>query len=177
MKEVWFTADHHFGHKGILKHRSRFSSLVEMHHTLVEAWNSRVKRGDTVYHLGDFLWKEPFDYRCLNGDVVLIIGNHDKRQKVPFPVHNTLQVKVNGQKIWLSHYAHRIWPSSHHGSWHLYGHSHGSLPDDPNALSMDVGVDCHPEFAPFGMEEIQGHMSHKTYRPVDHHGSTGREQA
>jgi hypothetical protein len=51
-------------------------------------------------------------------------------------------VEVNGQPIWLSHYAHRVWMRSHHGAWHLYGHGHHSLPDDPHARSIDVGVDA-----------------------------------
>jgi calcineurin-like phosphoesterase family protein len=51
---------------------------------------------------------------------------------------------INGQYIWCSHYAHRVWNLSHHGSWHIYGHSHGSLP--PIGLSWDVGVDNNNYF-------------------------------
>ncbi|WP_237730162.1 hypothetical protein [Chryseobacterium gleum] len=47
------------------------------------------------------------------------------------------------QKIILFHYAMRTWNDSHRGVWQLYGHSHGTLPDDEKALSFDVGVDCH----------------------------------
>jgi hypothetical protein len=42
----------------------------------------------------------------------------------------------------------RVWNRSHHGSWHLYGHSHGRLPEPPTLLSMDVGVDTH-DFRPW----------------------------
>jgi calcineurin-like phosphoesterase family protein len=48
----------------------------------------------------------------------------------------------------------RVWPHSGRGAWHLYGHSHGNLPDDPLSLSMDVGVDSH-DFCPWHFEEIQ----------------------
>lgn len=170
----WFTSDHHFGHVRILRFRPKFTDIFTMNDGLAAAWNSRVKRDDVVYHLGDFLWKGPRP--GLNGHIVHILGNHDKRNKLS-PVHDVLELKINDQKIFLSHYAHRVWPSSHHGAWHLYGHSHGNLADDPNALSMDVGVDCHPEFAPFGLDEIQAHMSKKTFVPVDHHGSFGRERS
>ena len=80
------------------------------------------------------------------------------------------------QEIVLCHWAMRVWHKSHYGTLHLYGHSHGNLFDDPNSLSMDVGVDTyklHPNhlpFAPFSMEEIQHHMSTKTFKPIDHHG-------
>ena len=50
-------------------------------------------------------------------------------------------VEISGQAIWLSHYAHRVWPKAHYGAWHLYGHSHGKLPETDN-LSMDIGVDA-----------------------------------
>lgn len=177
----WFTADSHFGHPGILKHRSQFATLDEMNNAIIAAYNSRVKPGDVVYHLGDVAWKAvdfvPF-IRRLNGKLVILRGNHDPKNLhnlASVEVHYVKMISIDNQKIWLSHYAHRVWPSSHHGTWHLYGHSHGSLPDDPNALSMDIGIDCHPGFAPFSLDEIREHMSHKAYVPVDHHGSTDSE--
>ena len=49
---------------------------------------------------------------------------------------------------------------SHHGAWHLYGHSHGNLPDTPTSLSMDVGVDTH-DFRPWHFDEINLLMTEK----------------
>ena len=68
----------------------------------------------------------------------------------------------------LSHYSHRVWPGSHKGSIHLFGHSHGSLVGD-FGKSMDVGIDCHPEFRPYHLNEILQIMSKKTIESVDHH--------
>ncbi len=73
------------------------------------------------------------------------------------------------QDIVMLHYSMRVWNKSHHGSWHLYGHSHGTLPDDPNSLSIDVGVDCH-NYQPISYDEIKSIMSKKEFKPVDHHG-------
>ncbi|MCX6365194.1 MAG: hypothetical protein NTX57_00570 [Armatimonadetes bacterium] len=56
------------------------------------------------------------------------------------------------QRIVLCHYAFRVWRNAHHGSWHLYGHSHGSLPGA--GRSMDVGVDCH-DFSPISYEQVK----------------------
>lgn len=78
------------------------------------------------------------------------------------------EIRHNGQRIILCHYAFRVWNSSHHGSWHLYGHSHGSLPDDLGALSWDVGSDNN-NFTPISFEQVKEIMSHKTFVPVDHH--------
>jgi calcineurin-like phosphoesterase family protein len=77
----WFTSDHHFGHKNIIEYCNRpFDSVEEMNEALVEAWNSCVKSGDTVYYLGDFSLKnsmmEQYAPR-LNGSKILIAGNHD----------------------------------------------------------------------------------------------------
>lgn len=55
---VWFTADQHFGHANVIKHSQRpFSSIEEMDATLIKNWNRCVKKGDDVFHLGDFAWR------------------------------------------------------------------------------------------------------------------------
>lgn len=158
-----------------------------MNNTLVLNWNDRVQKNDIVYHLGDFTFGDELsahDYILkLNGHIQFIWGNHDKamyklyrflnrftelREKISF-IGDFAEIKVQGQRICLMHYAMKVWPRSHHGSWHLYGHSHGTLPDDPNSLSFDVGVDCH-DFAPIHFGKIKELMSKKTFTPIDHHG-------
>lgn len=179
---VWFTADTHFNHAGIIRVCKRpFDITVEgvekMNETLIAAWNARVEDGDVVYHLGDFCWRgDPRIFTArLKGTIVFIRGNHDAKNlhnKVP-NVHDVKLIKVVGggsspmphQKIWLSHYAHRSWPDSHYGSWHLYGHDHGSLIDDINALSMDVGVDTRIDLAPYSLAEIRARMARKIFLP------------
>ena len=66
------------------------------------------------------------------------------------------------QLIVLFHYAMRVWQASHHGTYHIYGHSHGELPDDLNALSFDVGVDCH-NYAPINYQDIKNIMKNKNW--------------
>lgn len=188
---VWFTADTHFGHTNILKYCDRpFESVAAHDRALIENWNAVVSPRDLVYHLGDFAFKSArsvFDVRKrLNGQIYLLLGNHDalnEADKRAFVhVGNVAEVKVGNRRIWLSHYAHRVWPRSHRGSWHLYGHSHGSLADDPFALSLDVGVDAvaqrlagdgspqPQDYRPVSVEELEPIMAAKTFRPVDHHG-------
>lgn len=53
-------------------------------------------------------------------------------------------------------------PIAEYGS--LYGHSHGTLPDDEAALSFDVGVDCH-NFYPVSYEEVKAVMARKKWTP------------
>lgn len=82
--------------------------------------------------------------------------------------------KIGGHAMCLCHYAMRIWPWSHHGSYMLYGHSHSSLPDDPNSKSIDVGMDTclfgHEKYTPYSFEEVDHIMKTcKQFVPVDHH--------
>lgn len=143
---------------------------------MIEYWNSRVGQADTVYHLGDFCFMDEQEGQSilnrLNGKKHLILGNHDKvgrRLRGWESIDHYKEVSIDGQFIVLCHYAMRVWNKSHHGAWMLYGHSHGSLPDDPNALSFDIGVDCHG-YKPLNMEEISRIMKKKNFKPVDHHG-------
>ena len=46
--------------------------------------------------------------------------------------------------------------------------SHGSLIDNPNSFSIDVGVDCHNLF-PLSFVEVEEIMSKKVWKSVDHH--------
>lgn len=88
MPNLWFTSDHHFSHKGILRFKDDFglirpglSSVEEMDELMIERWNELVKHGDKVYHLGDIY----FDHKKfttqilprLNGHIRVIVGNHD----------------------------------------------------------------------------------------------------
>lgn len=88
MPNRFFTSDHHFRHENILKfiddagERFRpFDSVDEMDERMIERWNSVVKPGDDVVHLGDFSWSTAHTGRILrrlNGTVsTIIIGNHD----------------------------------------------------------------------------------------------------
>ena len=151
---------------------------------LIKNWNSVVRPEDTVYHLGDFAFykdqrKTINVLRRLNGNKILIRGNHDKYLEQDVlnmfgSVHSYYELKVpdrdvGKQMIILCHYAMRVWNKSHHGSWMLYGHSHGTLPDDPNSLSFDAGSDCHG-YTPISYEQVKKIMSKKTFKPIDHHG-------
>lgn len=84
---IWFTSDLHFFHDRILefhpKRKEIFGSTVEKaKEAMIQLWNSRVNKKDTVYILGDLAFGEIEDkrklFQRLNGNKVLILGNHDK---------------------------------------------------------------------------------------------------
>ena len=87
MPSVFLVSDTHFGHSGVCKFMRNdgvtklrpFDNPEEMDEFMVEAWNKKVKPTDKVYHLGDVVInrKALGIMRRLNGDKVLIRGNHD----------------------------------------------------------------------------------------------------
>ncbi|GAA3523193.1 metallophosphoesterase family protein [Aquimarina addita] len=175
---IWFTADTHFGHKNILDYINRpFSSLDEMDEVLIKNWNDKVKPSDEVYHLGDVALCSPNKLKKilerLNGKIYLIKGNHEKsteacknRFEWIKDYYELIMLDPDGfkgqQLVVLFHYAMRVWKASHHCTYHIYGHSHGELPDDPNSLSFDVGVDRH-NYAPINYQDIKKIMKNKNW--------------
>lgn len=177
MSRTWFTADSHFGHEAIIRHCGRpFADAAEMNEALVAHWNAVVQPGDEVWHLGDFGPRGRATVEALlarlNGRKRLVRGNHDSNGARSASGWVTSQpfaeVVVEGTRLVLLHYAMRVWPRSHHGSLHLYGHSHGQLPGDRQ--SCDVGVDCWG-YRPVGLTEIRERLAALPERaPVDHYG-------
>ena len=84
MSKVFFTGDLHFGHENVLAFDHRpFETVEEMDAELIRRWNHKVGKGDLVYVLGDFIWKTRNDdapslVKSLNGQIILIKGNHDR---------------------------------------------------------------------------------------------------
>lgn len=159
---VFFTSDTHFQHQKILEYCNRpFKNIAEHDETLISNWNSRVKRGDTVYHLGDFGFGEYVNiFNRLNGKILLILGSHDDNifdnsnygaQQEMCSNKTMWEFKQKDIRITLCHYALRVWPASHYNSFHLFGHSHNHLP--PFGKSFDVGVDGH-NFYPWSLDEV-----------------------
>lgn len=181
MKKLFFTSDHHFGHANIIKFCNRpFESVEEMNEELVKRWNEKVGPKDDVFYLGDFALSNDRQWVAdlldrLNGNKFLITGNHEgsamnHRKKFQW-VKEYYELKVqdpelkNGvQRIVLFHYAMRTWRGAGRGTWQLYGHSHGTLPDEEDKLAFDIGVDCH-DFYPLSYDEVKEIMSKKTWTP------------
>ncbi len=170
---VWFTADTHFGHANIIRHCSRpFGSVDEMDAALVANWNAIVRPDDEVWHLGDFCFRSAKPagryLSLLNGRKHLVWGNHDSgeaRADAGWASSQAVaEISVGGRRLVLCHYAMRVWPKCHHGSVHLYGHSHGSLPGD--SQSCDVGVDI-PEwgYRPVSLAQIEAYLRTLPQRP------------
>lgn len=159
---IWFSSDLHLGHANIMKYCSRpFKSVDEMDDYILTSFESTIRTGDILYFLGDLTFKRRlaetfFDF--LEGvDIFFVKGNHDKGKVLKLAEERSvdcapqMDVSLGGQLISLNHFCMRVWNKSHFNSWHLYGHSHGSL--EPIGKSWDVGVDNN-NFAPVSFDTI-----------------------
>lgn len=133
----FYISDQHFGHKNVLKFDSRpFETIDEHDQFLIDAHNRVVSKDDDVYMLGDVVYgasKDPDWYISkLNGNLHLIIGNHDgegilrdSSAKARFvEIEKMLFVKDNGRKIVLCHFPILEYNGYHKGAYHFYGHIH-----------------------------------------------------
>jgi calcineurin-like phosphoesterase family protein len=86
MPAVFLVSDTHFGHAGVCKFTRDDGTKLrpwdnpdEMDEEMIKRWNETVRPNDKVYHLGDVVInrKALKTLSRLNGDKVLIKGNHD----------------------------------------------------------------------------------------------------
>jgi len=128
----YYISDTHFGHANIIRLANRpYESVEHMDEDLIAKWNSRIGNGDLVYHLGDFAFKDVKKYRQrLNGNIILIKGNHDRRltkqqEHALFEaVYDYKKVKDGVQTLILFHYPIWSWDGLYKGYTHLHGHIH-----------------------------------------------------
>jgi len=135
--------------------------------------------------------------RCKN--IHLILGNHDPRSRrgqpredfaalfnscaqyhiarIPEALALEDMLEAPKRRVILNHYAIRSWEGMHRGVYHLYGHSHASLPEN-GTLSFDVGVDAialrygldDPEnYRPISSFEVYDILKDRETKSVDGH--------
>lgn len=167
--KFFFTADNHFNHRRIIEYCNRpFANREEMDSEMISRWNEVVPKDGVVYCLGDLILagrkRTEETLSQLNGNIYLCLGDHDK-SAIKYGLKHLegtardYVIKIGDAKVFMSHYCHKVWPKSHYGAWHLFGHSHGGM----NAYAMnegkllDVGVDSH-DFRPWTFAEIREAM-------------------
>ena len=177
---IFFTSDTHFGHSKIIDYCKRpFSSIEEHDKALIQNWNNVVGQDDTVFHLGDFAYGNSQFIaniiKQLNGNIILIKGNHDLRNINP-TLYNIFsdvvyqaRILIDKQTVYLNHFPFLCFE---HGDINLYkdnysiqlfGHVHsGPLTSskDVSRLNIlfptqyDVGVDNN-NFTPISWIDVK----------------------
>ena len=170
-EEVFISGCLHFDHYGVAIHANRtpwvypnpnynpespkhfknnnpWAVNLEQHNEdLIDNWNKMVPKKARTIILGDFAWKDHKKFiQALNGKKILVTGNHDKMNQDALrhftEVHEMgCRKRIEGQDVTFCHYAMRSWASSCWGSWQIYSHSHGRMPEFDNMFSCDGGTD------------------------------------
>ena len=198
-QNIHFTSDLHIGHSNVIRFDKRpFQDVNEMHSEMIRRWNSVVAPDDIVFNLGDLFFRTDIKtskwfVNRLNGKIYHIMGNHDRyRDMVKLGRFEkifgdssalggvTIQVKDEDanrgwQDIILCHYAILSWNKGHYGSWHLHGHSHQSLVNNPDMAwfyerkVLDMGCNGW-DYTPVSYQRVKEIMDTRGIKPVDHHG-------
>jgi calcineurin-like phosphoesterase family protein len=134
--KTYFTSDTHFWHQNVIKYCKRpWATVEEMNRGLIENWNAIVTPNDIVYHLGDFTFgpkpRTPEMRQKLNGKIILVRGNHDRKieylRESGFEVWSKVDTLIEGQRVTMAHYPPKWerWnePPAVRFPW-LHGHVH-----------------------------------------------------
>lgn len=182
-RKVFITSDTHYGHKnicrgvtdwrlpdgGIPTEQTRdFDTIEEMNEVIVNNINSVVGEDDVLIHVGDWsfggfenIQKFRDEVKCK--EIHLVLGNHDHHiendkegcKELFTSVSHYTRIQYKYKTFVLSHYPIQSWDGLNKGHIHLHGHVH--LPTDlrfGKGKKMDVGMDGHPTFGVYDMDEI-----------------------
>lgn len=160
MGNIFLTADTHFSHAGVCKFLRHDGTKLrpwdnpeEMDEFMVERWNKVVRPNDKVYHLGDVVIarKALAILDRLNGDKVLIKGNHDIFKITDYLKHfrDVRAYHVMNQML-LSHIP--VHPDSK-GRFkaNIHGHTHANALEDPWYQCVCVE---QTDYEPIAFEEV-----------------------
>jgi len=164
----FFIADNHAFHYRIIElcqrkplgRDSLFVDEYEMNDYMVKQWNSVVGKNDTVRHLGDFGFCQNLSdlrdfFNRLNGNIHLVIGNHDKHSKmirkrldmVGFKTISDYPVLWDNRLL-LSHS-----PILNPKYVNIHGHLHEKPSPSPWHISVSVEL---WDYKPVPLEVIEG---------------------
>lgn len=139
MPTTFLVSDTHWGHHGVCKFLRADGTKLrpwdnpnDMDEAMVEYWNETVRPNDKVYHLGDVVINRRAlpTLAKLNGDKVLIKGNHDIFRLHEYtPYFRDIRAYHHMDKFIMSHIPVH---ESQKGRWrgNIHGHLHANQLDD-----------------------------------------------
>ncbi len=174
MNDIWVISDTHFGHANMLKFvegdgrgvREGFEDVEHMNECMIDNWNSVVKPGDKVYHLGDVAFgQSTLDdvMPRLNGQKRLIMGNHDNMdarvyRKYFKKIGSWRQWRLDDMAMIMCHYPlHESAFADRHGKNPnsfgvcVHGHIHRKRPPDYRYINVCVEM---IDYTPIHFDEV-----------------------
>lgn len=172
MPNIFLISDTHFSHVGVTQFMAKdgvnklrpWDNIEDMDEALVSNWNKTVGPKDKVYHLGDVVINRKalnILYR-LNGEKVLIKGNHDIFRLEDYTPHfKDLRAYHVLSNLLLSHIP--VHPDSKgRFAGNIHGHLHdrtvklpGTDKDDPWYYNVSVE---RINFTPIPLETVKKHF-------------------
>ena len=146
--KTFLIGDTHFFHNNILTFKRDdgsplrpYRDMKDMHEDMANKWNNVVGKNDKVYHLGDTAFKNSSSLRIfgdLNGDKVLIKGNHDILKPSDYLQYfRDIRAYHVLDRILLAHIP--VHPDSL-SRWkgQVHGHTHANNLTDPRYFNVSV---------------------------------------
>jgi calcineurin-like phosphoesterase family protein len=174
MSDIYFVSDTHFGHANtFLKFKNPdgtpmrpFTSVEEMDEVMIARWNSTVKPGDKVYHLGDVAFGPKGHMvkimKRLAGHKRLVLGNHDRdAAKDYLEVFDDLYSSRLLDHILFTHIP--VHPDSISGKTmaNVHGHLHSNSHRMPNELPcppyLNICVEL-TDYRPLSFDEVKAKL-------------------
>ena len=148
MPAVFLVSDTHFGHAGVCRFLREDGTKLrpwddpeEMDEEMVRRWNETVRPKDKVYHLGDVVInrKALKTLGRLNGDKVLIRGNHDIFRDIEYAEYfRELRAYHVMNGMILSHIPIHEASLGRFGT-NIHGHLHAGRVKRPRGVDSDLG--------------------------------------
>lgn len=172
MGTIFFISDTHFFHANFLKFTDDsekiirpFDSVEAMNEHMISKWNSVVREGDKVYHLGDVTFEYGDEFATLmsrlRGSKRLILGNHDlikKTNLAEFFKKISLWRIFKDEGFVCSHvpihqdYFRKV-------KVNVHGHLHQNVVNDPRYVNVCVE---HLNYTPISIEDLRARIALQT---------------
>ena len=126
-----------------------------MNAKMADNWNSVVKPGDHVWHLGDFAMG--FKSGCeqlikrLNGHKRLCVGNHDEIKEVAPFFEKVVLWRIFKEFNFTCTHIPVMKGQLRKTAFNVHGHIHQNLMDDPSYINVCVE---HTNYTPVHLDEI-----------------------
>ena len=154
---VFFISDLHLGHVNMALHRG-FTSIDDMHNTIITNWNKIISKIDCIYILGDITMEKSKDYYLLDelkGDKNIVLGNHDMKQHVPELLKYVQSVAgmINYKKEFILTHC-PVYPSEleFRFKYNIHGHTHENSISDKRYIN----VTCEQlNYTPIEFEDLK----------------------
>jgi len=195
-QNIFFTSDYHLGHNNVIKFDNRpFKGLHDMHHTMIENWNSVVNEDSIIFYLGDYIYKGDVKIAKwfssqIKGRIHFLMGNHDKYRVISSlnrfeKIYGddtalggaTIKVKDSDckdgwQSIVMCHYPILSWNKARYSAWHIHGHCHQNMTNNPNMSwfydNKVIDAGCNGwNYTPISYQQVKDVMSAKSISKID----------